>query len=277
MTDSKQVVLITGASSGIGEACAGYLAERGYRVYGTSRRVAPGAVESVGTNRAMIHLDLQEEDSVAAAVDLITAREARLDAVVNNGGCGISGAIEETTLAEARALFETNFFGVVRVCRQALPMMRAQGGGHLVTISSIAGRIAVPYQGIYNATKFALEGLMETLRYEVAPFDIRVSLIEPGDLSTGFTANRQCAAQAQFPDSPYAIPHQRTMERVEADERGGADPSVVAPLLYRILEHPNPRLRYTVGPWFQRAAVTLRRFLPDRAVEFGVATYYGLR
>lgn len=277
MSATNKVILITGASSGFGQACAAYLSERGYRVYGTSRRVPAGEVQAVAPNWWMIHMDVTDDDSVRDAVALVMSREETLDGVFNNAGAGISGAIEETTMAEAKALFETNFFGVLRVCQAALPIMRQQGYGHLVTTSSIGGRIAVPFQGFYNASKFALEGLIETLRYEVAPLGMQVVLIEPGDFQTGFTGSRRYVAQAQSPDSPYAAAFRQTMQVVETDETTGSQPVLIASLLLRILATPNPRLRYTVGAAFQRIAVVLKGLLPWRLFEFALAKYYGLR
>jgi NAD(P)-dependent dehydrogenase (short-subunit alcohol dehydrogenase family) len=188
-------VLITGASSGIGKACAEYLFMRRCRVYGTSRRTPhveprstpPEAVPLFQT----IPLDITSDESVEKAVSLVLESEGRIDAVVNNAGFGLAGAVESTSIAEAREQFETNFFGTMRVCRAVLPAMRRQGHGHILNVSSVAGQIGIPFQGIYSATKFAVEGLTEALRLEVAPFGIRVVLIEPGDFHTGFTANRR--------------------------------------------------------------------------------------
>ena len=181
----RSVVLITGASSGFGEACADHLARRGYRVYGTSRRARfpEGGAEE---NPRMIPMDVCDDDSVRAAVEFVLAAEGRLDVVVNNAGLGMAGAVEDTSLEEARALFETNFFGMHRVCRAVLPTLRAQRSGLIVNISSIGGLIAIPFQGFYSASKFATEALTEALRMDYDAFGRVLSDTNPGFQPFGF-------------------------------------------------------------------------------------------
>lgn len=267
---SSRVVLITGASSGIGRACAEYLHARGYRVYGTSRR-GDGAAGTGGP--VMLAMDVTSEASVRAAVAMVVAREGRLDVVVNNAGCGIAGAVEDTSIDEARAQFDTNFFGVLRVCRAVLPVLRAQGGGHLVNISSIGGLIAIPFQGLYSASKFAVEGMTESLRAEVRPYGIQVALIEPGDFRTGFTAGRRQVAAAA--DSVYHARYRAALGVMEADEQGGAAPDEVARVLERIITTPSPALRHLAGPFMQKLSVrVLMRILPQRWFERLIAGYY---
>lgn len=268
-----RVVLITGASSGIGRACAQHLQARGYRVYGTSRRVsAPDGVARDGDVR-MIAMDVTCEDSVAAAVALVMAREGRIDVVVNNAGYGIAGAVEDTSLAEARAQLDTNFFGVLRVCRAVLPILRGQGGGYLVNISSIGGLIAIPFQGLYSASKFAVEGMTESLRAELRPYGVQVVMIEPGDFHTGFTGQRQrvAAAAASVHDARYRA----ALGVMEADETAGATPDAIARLLERIINRRSPALRYLAGPFMQKLSVLVfKRLLPQRWFERLIAGYY---
>lgn len=269
---SRRVVLITGASSGIGRACALHLHARGYRVYGTSRQ-APAAVAEDDSGPCMIAMDVTCEASVQAAIALIMAREGRLDVVVNNAGYGIAGAIEDTRIDEAQAQLDTNFFGVLRVCRAVLPILRAQGAGYLVNVSSIGGLIAIPFQGLYSASKFALEGLSESLRAEVRPYGVQVVMIEPGDFRTGFTAERRSVAAAE--QSPYLARHRAAQAVMEADETGGASPDAIAQLLERIINMPAPRLRYLAGPIMQKFTVlVLKRLLPQRWFEQLIAGYY---
>jgi NADP-dependent 3-hydroxy acid dehydrogenase YdfG len=171
MGDVKaRVVLITGASSGIGQACARHLARQGYQVFGTSRRPQGGADEPF----EMIPMDVTDEDSVRQGVATVLARAGRLDVVVNNAGFGFGGAVEDTSIDEARELFETNLFGMLRVCRAVLPHLRERRAGTIVNVSSLAGLIGQPFVGMYCATKFATEGLTEALRMEVRPFGIHV-------------------------------------------------------------------------------------------------------
>jgi NAD(P)-dependent dehydrogenase (short-subunit alcohol dehydrogenase family) len=266
---NNRVVLVTGASSGIGQACAVWLAERGYRVYGTSRRRVANPQSAV----TMLTADVTDDQSVERLIAEILDREQRLDIVVNNAGMGLAGAAEDTSIEEARCQLEVNFFGAFRVCRAVLPVMRSQRSGYIVNIGSIGGLLAIPYQAIYSASKFALEGLSESLRLEVRPFGIRVVIIEPGDHKTGITHNRRLAATSA---SPYSRAFTAALAKTVHDEQSGPGPEQVARLLHRIVTQRNPRLRYTVGPAPQRASVWLKRLLPYTLFEYGVRKYWGL-
>jgi len=274
-----RVVLVVGASSGIGRACAVLLAREGNWVFGTTRR--PAADIDADLRRDVtpcarldvIALDVDDPHSVHSAVDTVLARAGRLDAVVHCAGFGIGGAIEDTAEDEAEAIFRTNSLGTLRVCRAALPVMREQGAGRIVVVSSIAGRVAVPFQGLYSATKFALEGLCEALRMEVRPFGVHVTLVEPGDFRTGFT-DRRLRVRASRIDGAYSESCRRALEIAESDERRASTPERVARLVSRILSRRAPRLRYTVGPTLQRAAVRLKSVLPSRVFEWALGLYY---
>ncbi len=251
------MVLITGASSGIGLACAQHLPLYGFRVHALSRTTSPLAI------------DVTSDASVRHAVATVLNNEGHIDAVINNAGTALAGAIGDTTSAEALAQFETNLFGVLRVCRSVLPLMRAQGSGYIVNIGSIGGLLAIPYQGLYSASKFALEGLTESLRLEVKPLGINVVLVEPGDHRTKLTANRRITAA-----STYAPRSTQAIARMANDEQHGPDPIRVARLINKILNTTNPRLRYTTGPMPQRAAVFLKRLAPYSLVEKIMHLYY---
>jgi NAD(P)-dependent dehydrogenase (short-subunit alcohol dehydrogenase family) len=273
-SNADRVVLITGASSGIGQACARHLHQRGYRVYGSSRRApTQGAADAAGFQ--MIRMDVTSADSVSRGVGLVLEQEGRIDVVVNNAGMGIAGAVEDTSIEEAQAQMDTNFFGAFRVCHAALPAMREQGGGCIVNISSGGGRVGIPFQAIYSASKFAIEALTEALRMEVKPFGIRVAMIEPGDLNTGFTASRRRTA-ASGAGSAYSGRFEKALGVIEADETGGPSPEKVGPLLERIINGRSPRLRYVVGPLFESIALGLKRFFPARVFEWGFMKYYKL-
>jgi NAD(P)-dependent dehydrogenase (short-subunit alcohol dehydrogenase family) len=273
MEDVKpKVVLITGASSGIGQACARHLARHGYQIFGTSRRPQPEAEEPF----EMIPMDVTDEDSVRQGVATVLARAGRLDAVVNNAGFGFGGAVEDTSIDEAQQIFETNFFGVLRVCRAVLPHLRERRAGTIVNVSSLGGLVAQPFVGMYCATKFAMEGASEALRMEVRPFGIHVVLIEPGDTRTAFTANRR-RTQASQAASPYADNMQRAMVVIERDEQSGISPEAVARLLERILRSRSPRLRYPVASAFQRFIVGARNLTPAGLYERLVRHYYQVR
>jgi NAD(P)-dependent dehydrogenase (short-subunit alcohol dehydrogenase family) len=167
-----------------------------------------------------------------------------------------------------------NLFGVLRVCRAVLPVMRRQGVGYIVNIGSIGGLIAIPYQPLYSASKFALEGMTESLRLEVRPFGVRVVIVEPGDTRTEITQNRRVAEAAMGQDVYRSFA--AALKRTADDEQQGPGPEGVARLLWRIVNTPNPRLRYTVGPAIQRAAVWMKRLLPYGVMEYGMRRYYGL-
>ncbi len=266
--ENQRVVLVTGASSGIGRACATYLADRGFRVYGTSRRAS---VMSAG-NLRMLTADVNQDDSVEQTISTILEREGRLDVVVNNAGMGIAGPVENTTVEQAKAQFEVNFFGALRVCRAVLPAMRTQKKGYIVNIGSIGGILAIPYQSMYSASKFALEGLSEALRMEVRGLGIRVVIIEPGDHKTELTHNRTVTEVGEA----YQRSFQSALTKTAHDEQNGAGPEKIARLVHRVVNQRNPRLRYAIGPAPQLAAVWLKRLLPNSMVEYGMRTYYGL-
>jgi NAD(P)-dependent dehydrogenase (short-subunit alcohol dehydrogenase family) len=270
---SSQVVLITGASAGFGKVCAEHLSLHGHRVYGTSRRAEAPEPGGTDTGPRMIPMDVCDDDSVRAAVDLVLTREGRLDVVVNNAGVGVAGSVEDTLPEEALALFETNFFGVHRVCRAVLPALRRQGSGLIVNVSSLGGRMTLPFQGFYSASKYAVESLTEALRMELKPFGIRVTMIEPGDFKTDFTANRTFA-RASGDDSAYAERCRIAVSVMEKDELGGSDPKQVARLVARLMEKNSPRARYPIGSLPERVFVGLKRFLPDALFERGVSAYY---
>lgn len=282
-----RVILITGASSGIGRACAEHLAGLGHRVYGTSRRATfpepsppkaardpDGSAEPSGIT--LIPMDVTDDTSVERAVRYVLETAGRLDVIVNNAGMGIAGAVEDTSLEEARLQFETSFFGMLRVCRAAIPAMREQRSGLIVNVSSVAGVMGIPFQGLYSASKFAVEGLSEALRLEVAPFGLRVVVIEPGDFTTGFTANRRRTA-ASITNPAYAEACRRAIEVMEHDEAAGGPPIPVARLLARIVTSSSPRLRYAVGPLPERAAIVLKGLVPHRLFAWAIGKYYRVR
>jgi NAD(P)-dependent dehydrogenase (short-subunit alcohol dehydrogenase family) len=266
----NKVILITGASSGLGLSCARHLAQRGYHVWGTSRHRQPEGSAPF----TWIQMDVDDEDSVRQGVAEVLKQAGRLDVVVNNAGFGVGGAIEDTPLDEARAQFETNFFGVLRVCQAVLPGMRAQRSGLIVNISSLGGIIALPFQGLYSAAKYAVEGLSEALRMEMRPWGIHVVLVEPADFRTGFTARRRAVAGAQ--DSPYAAAFERALAVIEYDENHGSSPEMMDRLLERIIRSRSPRLRYTVGAFTELLAGVLKPYLPQRLFEWIIRGHYKL-
>ncbi|REK07438.1 MAG: SDR family NAD(P)-dependent oxidoreductase [Planctomycetota bacterium] len=258
-----RVVLVTGASSGIGQACALHLAERGFRVFGTSRQVsgeAEGPLERVP-------MDVDDDASVDSGVAAVLEKAGRLDAVINNAGYSLAGPVEDTTIAEAKAQLETNFFGVLRVCRAVLPTMREQRHGYIINISSLAGVFGLPFAGLYSASKFALEGMSESLRFETRPHGIHVVLVQPGDFRTRITQRRRIAGAGHVSEA-YRAMFARFHARQERDEAGAPTPEPIARLVERILNHPRPRLRYPIGLASQRIVVPLKSYLPQRVFEW---------
>jgi len=272
MKPAPLVVLVTGASSGFGLAIAANLAADGHRVFGTVRAPRSGPAQGF----TALRLDVTDDASVAAGVEEVIRTAGRIDALVNNAGMGIAGAIEDTTVDEARAQFETNFFGTHRVCRAVLPHLRAQGRGHIINMSSLAGHVPLPFQGFYSATKFAIEAYSEALRMELRPFGIAVSMIEPGDFATGFTANRRMTA-ASTRSSAYHDPCERAIARMARDEQANTDLAPVVNAVRAILTSRNPALRYPRATFVQRAFVAARPFLPQALAELLIRDTYGLK
>jgi NAD(P)-dependent dehydrogenase (short-subunit alcohol dehydrogenase family) len=270
MADPK-VVLITGASSGIGKACASHLASLGHTVYGTSRKGG----DASGSIR-MIPMDVTDERSVADGVERVVREAGRLDALVNNAGYGIAGAVEETSVQEAQQQFDTNFFGMVRVTKAALPRMRERRSGLVVNMGSIGGIISIPFQSFYCATKFAIEGFSEALRMEVRGFGIRVVLVEPGDHCTNFTKSRIRTKESQKDGSAYREAFDKALGVMERDEQNGPSPEGIARRIAAIVSDPSPALRHPVGMFLQRFAITLKSALPGGVFESIIRSTYKL-
>ena len=265
------VVLITGASTGIGRICGEYLAGKNMIVYGASRSLSPGSQCPFNALR----MDVTDDASVRDGVQRIQEQQGRIDVVVNCAGYGIAGAVEETSPHEAMAQFDTNFFGVHRVCREVLPVMRQQKDGVIINISSLAGLLAVPFQAFYSASKFAMEGMTEAMRMEVRHFGIRVALIEPGDFTSEFPANRRNSSESGK-NHVYQAPMERCVGVMREEEKHGKEPYPVARLVERVINDPSPRLRYTVGPFGERLGPKLKSILPYRLYEYLFMKHYKL-
>jgi NAD(P)-dependent dehydrogenase (short-subunit alcohol dehydrogenase family) len=265
----QRVVLITGASSGVGQSTARLLAHKGYRVFGTSRN--PASAEVIPAVE-MLPLDVRADDSVRACVEAVSSRGGRLDVLINNAGHELAGALEELSPEEARAQFDTNFFGVVRMVNAVLPLMRQQKRGHIINVGSLSGLSPIPFLGIYSASKFALEGYTEALRHEVRPFNIHVSLTEAGFLKTPMMNNRQVGANRITQYEPW---RQRALSAIRAYEEKAPGPELVADTLLEIISSRTPRLRYLIGQQAKSVA-RLRRFLPAGMYEQGARRTFSL-
>jgi NAD(P)-dependent dehydrogenase (short-subunit alcohol dehydrogenase family) len=272
MAQAEKVALVTGASAGIGRACADRLAGGGWAVTGASRR---GTGSTGSASWTGVVMDVDDTEAVLAGVAQLAERYGRIDAVVAAAGWGIAGAAELTSIDAAKAQFETNFWGCVRVVQAVLPVMRRQGGGRIVLISSIGGVIGIPFQAFYSASKFALEGFAEALAYEIEPFGIRVTLVQPGNFATDFTTSRRITVAASSGDAaadddselPYAAAQTRAIELMERDEANGAEPLAVAELVARILRSRRPPRRVSVGKADERIGLIAKRILPFRVFE----------
>jgi len=255
----KKVALVTGASAGIGLACAGRLQQQGWTVFGASRR---GTSPDGWTPLIM---DVDQDHSVAAGVEHVVTTAGRIDAVVACAGWGLAGAVEHTPTSEAQAQFDTNFWGAVRVVQQVLPAMRAQGGGRLVLVGSIGGIIGIPFQAFYSASKFALEGYAESLAYEVSPFGVHVTVVEPGNVKTDFTASRRLVEPPA--NTPYAATVARAIGKMEKDETNGVPPTDVAAVVSKVLSARRPPRRASVGSMDERVGIMAKRLIPYRLFE----------
>ena len=228
--ERTQVILITGASSGFGKVTAQTLAGKGYVVYGTSRRIANG---NIGQIRMLI-ADVTDENSVRSAVNRIMDEQGHIDVLINNAGMGIGGALELATEEEVSMQMNTNFFGVVNMCKAVLPYMRKARRGKIINISSIGGVMGIPYQGFYSASKFAVEGYSEALALEVHPFHIKVCLVQPGDFNTGFTDNRNIS-ELTGQNEDYADSFLRSLKIIEKEERNGCHPRKLGAAICKIV------------------------------------------
>jgi len=260
MNALQPVAIVTGASSGIGQATARSLVEAGFHVVGTSRNPAnPTPSEGV----TFLSLDVTSDESVRALIDQVIDRFGRIDVLVNNAGMGATGAAEESSISQTKAVFEVNVHGVIRMTNAVLPHMRAGGGGRIVNVSSVLGLIPAPFMAIYAATKHAIEGYSESVDHEVREHGVRVLLVEPAYTRTGFEAN---SLAADSPLSVYAEQGEIVREVLAAAMRDADEPSVVAEVIVAAATDRKPRLRYTAGPTAGRVS-TLRRVVPSRAFD----------
>ena len=263
------VILITGITSGFGRAMAQQLSADGHKVYGTYRKESqqiPGVT--------YLKADVQDAESLRAAVDSVMEKEGRIDTLISNAGMGIGGPLEFTSLDDARRQMDVNFMGMVRLLNLVVPIMRRQHHGHIICISSIGGLMGLPYQGMYSASKFAIEGYCEALRLEVRQFGIHVTVINPGDFFTGFTAARtkRLPAEAETVYPGYA----NSMKGIESDERSGLQPDYLARRISRIVRKRRPANRYIIATLVQKASVLLKAILPAKWYDRILASYYNL-
>ena len=260
---NKKVAIVTGASGGIGLATATLFSQKGYAVYGLSRKpYESGPVHHIPT-------DVTDEAAVKQAVDAVIAAEGHVDVLICNAGFGISGAVEFTELEDAKRQFDVNFFGVVNCVKAALPHMRAARAGHILCVSSVAAVLAIPFQTFYSAAKASINAFCAALANEVRPYNIHVAALMPGDIKTGFTAAREksLAGVEAYPALP------RSVATMEHDEQHGMEPMAIAQALYRLACKRSLKASYTAGIQY-KLFVVLRKFLPIRLVNWLVGILY---
>lgn len=259
----SRIVLITGASSGIGKSMAAFLKEKGLTVYGTSRKAIQGEVID-GIN--FVPMDVTQTESVQSAIDYILAKEGHIDILVNNAGIGMVGSVEDSHPDEMKQQFETNYYGPVRTIQAVLPSMRKRGQGYIINISSLAGIFGLPYRGVYSAAKYALNGLTETLRMEVLQFGIQTVALCPGDFKTGIKDSR---IRAQKGDSSvYAEEFASVHEIMNEELNHSGDPVEVAKTVWKIINTKSPKPFYLAASPFQKFVVHLRYWLPTKAFQW---------
>ena len=265
----KKIALVTGASSGIGEAIAIKLVANDYKVYGTSRSIKES---KFGID--FLKMDVDQEESVIQAVEGLVKKEGRIDLLVNSAGLGVIGSIEEIKVDTAKEVFETNVFGVMRVCQAVSKVMRSQKSGLIINISSIAGEVSLPFRGIYSASKYALEALTESLRMELNSFGVKVCVLQPGDFNTNIAKNRK--GESVQEDSPYAAALQSINQQIEEGMLTSPKPDEVGDLVVKITKSKNPNVRYRSGAFLEIITPVLKRILPSALFEKIIMNHYNM-
>ena len=262
----KKVIVVTGASSGFGQLTARKLHESGHTVVGTSRNPKPDEPFT------MLPLDVTSDESVSQLVEKVQELHGRIDVLINNAGRSHNSLLEETTFKDARVIFEVNFWGMVRMNRAVLPVMREQGGGLVITVSSLAGLVGTPGQGFYGAAKHAIEGYTETLRAELAKSPVKVALIEPGFFQTNIHN-----AMVRNPEtvSDYDNVREKVSQKLDEGFEGGGDPSEVVSAIEKAIADDGKSLRYLVGK-DARTIARLKRWLPEKWFLEGTKKQFGL-
>jgi short-subunit dehydrogenase len=266
----SKVVLITGASSGIGKSTAEFLSQKGFVVYGTGRNPKNDDKNPY----SLIALDVTKPASIAKAIQHVIEKEGRIDVLVNNAGMGITGPIEDTPTDEMRKVFDTNFFGAIDVMKAVLPQMRKQKAGCIINVTSIAGYMGLPYRGIYSATKGALDLVAEAIRMEVKEFGIQIANVAPGDVATNIAAGRYHTPV--FEHSAYREKYQMNLDLMDNHVDGGMDPIKMAEQIYRVIESNHPRVHYRVGGFMEKFSIVLKRILPSKMYEKLLMNHYKL-
>ncbi|SNS19324.1 oxidoreductase [Rhodococcoides kyotonense] len=266
-TTTTRVALVTGASSGIGEATAIELVQAGFTVYGAARRV-DRMKHLTGSGIIPIAMDVTDEDSMTAGIEKIVGAQGRVDVLVNNAGYGSYGAVEDVPLDEARAQFEVNVFGAARLTQLVLPHMRTQRSGTIVNVTSMGGKVTTPLGAWYHATKFALEALSDCLRAEVAPFGIDVVIIEPGGIRSEWAGIAAEKVRAVSSTGPYSVQGNAVADSLasESTQKRSSPPQLIGKTIAKAAKARRPKTRYAVG-YGAKPIIFMHDVLPDRAYD----------
>ena len=265
----SKIVLITGATSGIGKETALLLASKGFLVYGTARNV-----EGKNLPFRLLPMDVRNETSIKEAVQQILTEVGRIDILINNAGVGITGAVEELPAEQLHNVFATNLYGAIAVIQQVLPAMRAQGSGRIINIASIAGYMGLPFRGAYSASKGALLLMSEALRMEVKQFGIEVTTISPGDYATDIASRRYHTPVIE--NSPYAEVYAKQLQLMNEHVDSGGDPKEMADKILKVINTKHPKVHYKQGSFLQKFTIVLKRLLPSKSYEKMLMKHYQL-
>lgn len=268
MEKNKPVVLITGASSGIGKATAQRLAQKGFRIFGTSRNPKPKSVQQW----TMIALDLNQPQSITKAVDNVIQQAGKIDILINNAGLGITGPAEETPLEEVQKIFQANVFGACQLMNEVIPYMRKNKKGKIINITSVAGYMGLPYRGFYSASKAAFMQVSEAYRMEVKGFGIDISCLAPGDIATDIASRRYHSPALE--NSPYFNYYKPTLDLMNTHVDKGMSAMKVAIQIEKIIHSRQPKVHYLVGAFLEKFSIYLKRFLPQKVFEKMLMNHY---
>lgn len=265
--NTKKIVLITGATSGIGKETALLLTEKGFVVYGTARNI-----ENKTLPFRLLPMDVRDDESIAKAISTILAEAGKIDILINNAGVGITGSVEELPMDELKNVFATNFYGAISLMQAVLPSMRTQKSGLIINITSIAGYMGLPFRGAYSASKGALMLMTEALRMEVKNFGIEVTTIAPGDYATDIASRRYHAPVKQ--NSAYAEIYQKSLDLMNQHVDSGGNPIEMAEKIFAVINTKHPNVHYKQGSFLQKFSIVLKRILPSKVYEKMLMNHY---
>ena len=257
----SKVILITGASSGIGKAIGDLLCNKNFKVYGTSRDPS----KYINSNFQLLGLNVNNLASINKCIDEIIKIEGSIDVLINNAGVGITGPLEEIPEIEIENNFKTNFFGPLNIIKKVLPIMRSKKSGLIINVTSLAAYVGTPYRSVYSASKAALDLVSETLNMETKPFNIKVVTVAPGEFSTNIASRRYHASSEK--SSPYYLNYSKALKLMNNHVDGGADPKIIGKLILKIINSKNPKKKYIVGSFVEKIAPYLKLLLPQKVFE----------